>query len=111
MNYRELWVIAFCIEAVLMMIGVTFINSSGSLSLAIAWIATQMPSHSISNWIIAEHFHSNAPFFVLTFVLQGTLFGSVLSIFKWVKTKLASDHGPKKKEPIQPPIPPRGNGP
>ena len=111
MSYRTLWIVAFSIEAMLMVIGLVFIGDDGSLSAGIAWILTQMPSHAISNWIIAEHFVSNAPFFILTFVLQGTLFGSVLSIFKWVKTKLDSGPAPEKKEPIQPPVPTRGNGP
>lgn len=96
MSYRKLWIIAISIEAMLMVIGVVFIDAVGSLGLGIAWIFTQMPSHAISNYVIGEHFDSNAPFFILTFILQGTLFGSVLSIFKWAKTKFKAGSLPKE---------------
>jgi len=88
MSYRSLWIIAFSIEAILMAIGLLLIDSYGSLSWAIAWIATQMPSYAISNFVIAEHFDSDAPFFILTFILQGALLSSVFSLFKWMGRSL-----------------------
>ncbi|MBI2812926.1 MAG: hypothetical protein HYX71_01420 [Opitutae bacterium] len=96
MSYRTLCITGLSIEAILMGIALFGIGEDASLGAGIAWGLTQMPSLPVANWLLSDYVGSDAPFYVITFILQSVFLASVLCLIKWTKERLAPM--PQKKD-------------
>ena len=69
-----------------------------SLPTGILWASTQLPAVLVTKNAFDGYVGATTLFYSVTFVLQSAFFGSVLCIFKWAKTRLATMPAPQKKQ-------------